>query len=825
VESSRAIAPRRLTCGFFLLTFAFYALSGPGHSTSLDGSLMMLSARNLIRSGTTAVPAVGELTKKGSDGNDYPKFGPGMVVAHLPVLWTTARLESLRPVVDGRAVRSIDRDAFYAPFTNALLMAATVSAIALCGLALGFSPLPSFAIAAATAVGSPLWLYARTDSSEALQSACVIGAVYFLIRDRHRPRSAGLAAAGTLLAAAIATKALNVILLPAFAAYVVWRAPNRRARALIGFATPVAIVGALLAAFNRARFGSLVETGYEISPRLFGHAFWDGASVLLFSLGHGLLVFSPAFLLLPLAVRECGRRFPAEAALVAALFATYLVVFSKWWAYWGMNWGPRFLIPMVPLLAVGLLPLALRGWVTRSVLAVFFLLGASVQTVAVTTSYWDQVMPVWMRLAPPPGIDRGTNPRMTDVGLWNHFVHRPEIAPVRVAWWWLRNASCADEWSAADELANPPWNTVFPWIDPQGDPSLLAALRGLDLWTVPECWRLRHAALWAPDKRSRIPSNPRLLALLLAIGGLGAALMISARRPKSLQPDRDSLTEARRHEGAPALRIVEIVRQLRRGIPAARYTREYFLSEQCDGFHEFREHRGLSYVKQRFVERIGAVAGERVLEIGCGRGEVLLACSERDARTFGIDYARDAIGLTHETCNGRARLAQADATALPFRGESFYKVFLGDVLEHLTLTQAEVMLSEVYRVLEPGGQLLLHTSPNVFFMHFVLPGLIPILAVLGRGSIARTLLRQYRASWEYHAREYSEGRLRRLFRRSPFDRVDVQADRDVLRGGRSDYTASLQTNPLVRGVAALASRPPLLWIFGNDLWVVADKKR
>ena len=90
-------------------------------------------------------------------------------------------------------------------------------------------------------------------------------------------------------------------------------------------------------------------------------------------------------------------------------------------------------------------------------------------------------------------------------------------------------------------------------------------------------------------------------------------------------------------------------------------------------------------------------------------------------------------------------------------------------------------------------------------------------------STARTY-RQYRASWEYHAREYTDGRLRRLFRESLFDHVTVQVDRDVLRGGRSDYTASLQSSAWVRRVAALASRPPLLWIFGNDLWVVADKK-
>jgi len=114
------------------------------------------------------------------------------------------------------------------------------------------------------------------------------------------------------------------------------------------------------------------------------------------------------------------------------------------------------------------------------------------------------------------------------------------------------------------------------------------------------------------------------------------------------------------------LRIPEIFRQLRRGIPAERYTRDYFLSEQCDGFHEFQEHHGLSYVKRRFLERIGAVAGERVLEIGCGRGEVLLACTERQARSFGVDYARDAIRLTHETLqrSGAARASRRDGAAV-----------------------------------------------------------------------------------------------------------------------------------------------------------------
>ena len=55
--------------------------------------------------------------------------------------------------------------------------------------------------------------------------------------------------------------------------------------------------------------------------------------------------------------------------------------------------------------------------------------------------------------------------------------------------------------------------------------------------------------------------------------------------------------------GAFPLRIPEILRQLRRGIPAERYTRDYFLSEQCDGFHEFQEDQ--NSLRGRFPEYRG----------------------------------------------------------------------------------------------------------------------------------------------------------------------------------------------------------------------------
>ncbi len=259
------------------------------------------------------------------------------------------------------------------------------------------------------------------------------------------------------------------------------------------------------------------------------------------------------------------------------------------------------------------------------------------------------------------------------------------------------------------------------------------------------------------------------------------------------------------------------------GIPRQQYDRSYFLSDRCEGFREYVADRGVSHVKERLLAKVAPRAGERILELGTGRGEVLLACARQGAIAVGIDYSRDAVSLGRETCGAEAEVFQADASLLPFRAGSFDKILLGDVLEHLTSSQAEAMIRDVHRVLAPGGRLVLHTSPNVLFIRLVFPWVLLGLAVMGKWQMLGLFWDQYRTIREFHVREYSAGRLRRLFRRSPFARVEVECDADVLRGGKSRYTQSFAASPLIRRFAELASREPLRRIFSNDLWVVADK--
>jgi SAM-dependent methyltransferase len=98
----------------------------------------------------------------------------------------------------------------------------------------------------------------------------------------------------------------------------------------------------------------------------------------------------------------------------------------------------------------------------------------------------------------------------------------------------------------------------------------------------------------------------------------------------------------------------------------------------------------------------------RVLEAGCGTGYFArVLAKERGWTVYPSDIAWK--GLSIGRGMGVERLSQADVRALPFRSGAFDIVSAVDVLEHFAPGEESRPLSELARVLSPGGLLVLRT--------------------------------------------------------------------------------------------------------------------
>jgi glycosyltransferase involved in cell wall biosynthesis/SAM-dependent methyltransferase len=95
--------------------------------------------------------------------------------------------------------------------------------------------------------------------------------------------------------------------------------------------------------------------------------------------------------------------------------------------------------------------------------------------------------------------------------------------------------------------------------------------------------------------------------------------------------------------------------------------------------------------------------GDRVLDAGCGMGFYLKAMSQlRRLDLVGLDYWLERLQWAKSE-SVAAGLVSGDLGRLPFADESFDSVLMSEVLEHLP--NDEIGLSEIRRVLRPGGRL------------------------------------------------------------------------------------------------------------------------
>lgn len=109
------------------------------------------------------------------------------------------------------------------------------------------------------------------------------------------------------------------------------------------------------------------------------------------------------------------------------------------------------------------------------------------------------------------------------------------------------------------------------------------------------------------------------------------------------------------------------------------------------------------------MERLGAAAGERILELGCGTGSLAIAIAggHPPCCVVAVDADRGAVDIAMAREPDGVRWWPSFAHDLPFADGAFDAVVCALLFHKLSNEEKRESLNETFRVLRPGGRLLL----------------------------------------------------------------------------------------------------------------------
>lgn len=268
------------------------------------------------------------------------------------------------------------------------------------------------------------------------------------------------------------------------------------------------------------------------------------------------------------------------------------------------------------------------------------------------------------------------------------------------------------------------------------------------------------------------------------------------------------------------------------GVDSQLYNKEYF--ESIDGAQYFSEDR----TAPKFIYAVkisGLTQGDSALDIGCGRGDLMMALAKKGADVTGIDYSKDALEIAQKAIDkqpvekkNKLRVLHSNATALNFSDQTFDYIFMTDIVEHLYPSELQRCFKECKRVLKPKGKLVIHTAPNRWYNDFGYPlWEQPVNKILNRLFRQKLLTRPIRTEIDrkVHINEQTIVSLKQYMKKTGFNSKIWLGSEYVMPVKK--HSPSIQLLEIFRQVLChaypLSLLPPLSFIFCNDIWAIARK--
>ncbi|MEW6073466.1 MAG: phospholipid carrier-dependent glycosyltransferase [Planctomycetota bacterium] len=394
---------RMVARSVLFVLLAFYTATFVGVPENPDAEVEFQTTSSLVRRHTLALGGTPEAAAiaahrysvhGGGPGREeelFAWFGVGQAYGGVPFYLAGRGLGRIFPDLDARhgttPVPGVSPDAagryrseyfehLLVGWRNPLLGALTALLVVLTSIRLGASRRHAWLAGLAYGLGTYAWPQARSTLSDVQAAFFLFLAFHMLlkVRESYRrylpPRRIDMALYGLGLAAAFLTRLVTapaiLVLLVAGTAVV---AHGRRRPETRGFPTAelawmgLPAAGGLVVwlAVNHLRFGRVLESGYGevVGASFFDFPFGEGILSLLVSPGRGLLFLAPAVVLAPVwlgrLVRSGGDPLAGwTVAAVAAAVIGPVALAGGWHGAW--TYGPRYVLPLLPFLWLGVAP-------------------------------------------------------------------------------------------------------------------------------------------------------------------------------------------------------------------------------------------------------------------------------------------------------------------------------------------------------------------------------------------------------------------------------------------------------------------------------------
>jgi hypothetical protein len=411
----------------FLFFLVLFLASTAGHIYTIDSYLNYAATKSIGSYHKLSMPR-SMMTVEGRGGRHYSKLGAGQSLANLPMYYLGGLVEMLSPGEtafkayseyvyfphDGRLVKSEAQTivrisemdggwVFFTSLTNAFVVAAACLLFFMLLRGFGVCAARSFLGTLILGFATPFWVYARDLFGEPLFAMSLLGAFYFLACPGKTLTPKRAMWAGAFSAVGILTRMSFAPIVAIFALFVVLSSAKKRggfdlALRYIGLSLVGAVAVGIL---NWVRFESLFASGYHTAfDKGFSVPLIKGVIFNLFSPYRSIFLYAPPVILFFFGAAYFAKKHRARFVLILAIVAYMFALYSRWWAWHGgWCWGPRFYLPVIPLLILpGLVYIRLMNkrnlWPVVAALAVagfVVQLGAVFINYTTAYDYWIKI--------------------------------------------------------------------------------------------------------------------------------------------------------------------------------------------------------------------------------------------------------------------------------------------------------------------------------------------------------------------------------------------------------------------------------------------------